>query len=47
MVESKTKKLENSEKDYENALATSDPTNTSEMDLEKMAKECIKKFKSL
>ena len=47
MDESKTKKLENSEKDYEDALAISDPTNTSEMDLEKMAKESIKKFKSL
>ena len=47
MVESKSKKLRNSEKEYEDALATSDPTKISDKDLEKLAKESIKKFKSL
>ena len=47
MVDSKEKKLKNSEKDYEDALATSDPTKISEKDLEDLAKEAVKKFKSL
>ena len=47
MEESKSKKLKNSEEEYQDALATSDPTKISEKDLEKLAKESIKKFKSL
>ena len=47
MVESKSKKLKNTEREYEDALATSDPTKISEKDLEELAKESIKKFKSL
>ena len=47
MVDYKEKKLKNSEKDYEDALATSDPTKISEKDLEDLAKEAVKKFKSL
>jgi len=47
MPESKSKKLKNSEKEYEDALATSDPTKISDTNLEEMAKEAIKKFKSL
>ena len=45
MVESK-KKSQNSEEEYNDAVATEDPTQDS-VDLEKMAKEAIKKFKSL
>jgi hypothetical protein len=47
MKEDKSKKLSNTKKEYEDALATADPTKISENDLEKMAKEAIKKFKSL
>jgi len=47
MVESKSKKLKNTEKEYEDALATSDPTKISDNDLEELAKESVKKFKSL
>ena len=47
MNENKSKKLSNTNKEYEDALATSDPTKMSENDLEKLAKEAIKKFKSL
>ncbi len=47
MEESKPKKLKNTEKEYEDALATSDPTKMSEKDLEELAKKAIKKFKSL
>jgi hypothetical protein len=47
MVEPKSKKLKNTEKEYEDALATSDPTKISDKDLEELAKESIKKFKSL
>jgi hypothetical protein len=47
MEDCKSKKLKNSEKEYEDALATSDPTKVSDTDLEKLAKESIKKFKSL
>lgn len=47
MNESKSKKLKNTEKEYEDALATSDPTKISDTDLEELAKESIKKFKSL
>jgi uncharacterized protein (DUF111 family) len=47
MVKTKSKKLKNTEKEYEDALATSDPTKISDKDLEEMAKESVKKFKSL
>ncbi len=47
MAKSKSKKLKNTEKEYEDALATSDPTKISDKDLEELAKESIKKFKSL
>ena len=47
MAESKSKKLKNTKEEYEDALATSDPTKNSDIDLEKMAKDSIKKFKSL
>jgi uncharacterized protein (DUF111 family) len=47
MEEPKSKKLKNSEEEYEDALAISDPTKISDKDLEEMAKESIKKFKSL
>ena len=47
MAESKSKKLKNTKKEYEDALATSDPTKMSENDLEDLAKAAIKKFKSL
>ncbi len=46
MVEKKSKKLSNTEEDYNDAMATSDPT-TENVDLEKLAKEAMKKFKSL
>ena len=47
MKENKSKKLSSTEKEYEDALATADPTKISEKDLEEMAKKAIKKFKSL
>ncbi len=47
MAKSKSKKLKNTEKEYEDALATSDPTKITDKDLEGLAKEAIKKFKSL
>ena len=47
MKESKSKKLANTEKEYEDALATSDPTKISDKDLQDLAKNAVKKFKSL
>ena len=47
MDSNKSKKLSNSKKDYEEALASEDPTKISENDLERLAKEAVKKFKSL
>jgi len=47
MVENKSKKLTNTEIEYEDALATSDPTKISETDLQDLAKKAVKKFKSL
>ena len=47
MEKSNQKKIKNSNKEYEDALATSDPTKISEKDLEELAKKAIKKFKSL
>ena len=43
----KDKKLKNSKKEYEDALATSDPTKISESQLQDLAKNAVKKFKSL
>lgn len=47
MKEIKSKKLVNTEKEYEDALATSDPTKISDKDLQDLAKNAVKKFKSL
>jgi hypothetical protein len=47
MKKSKSPKLTNTEKEYEDALATSDPTKISDADLQDMAKNAVKKFKSL
>ena len=47
MVKKKSKKMHNSEEEYNDALASDDPTQASNADLENLAKEAIKKFKSL
>ena len=47
MKETKTKKLNNTEKEYEDALATSDPTKISDAELQDLAKKAVKKFKSM
>ncbi len=47
MTVKKSKKLSNSEEEYNDALATADPTKIDNEDLEKLAKEAMKKFKSL
>jgi len=47
MVEKKSKKLSNTKEEYNDALATDDPTKISSDDLENLAKEAMKKFKSL
>ena len=47
MKENKKPLPSNSEKEYEDALATSDPTKMSEEQLQDLAKEAVKKFKSL
>jgi len=41
------KKMKTTEDDYNKALASDDPTKITTDDLEKLAKEAIKKFKSL
>ena len=41
------KKLRTTEEDYNKALASDDPTKITTDDLEKLAKEAMKKFKSL
>ena len=43
----KKKKFSNSEEENNDALATADPTKADNIDLENLAKEAIKKFKSL
>ena len=43
----KKKKFSNSKEEYNDALATADPTKIGNVDLEKLAKEAMKKFKSL
>ena len=47
MSDTKEKKSQNSEDEYNEALASEDPTEMSNDDLEDLAKEAIKKFKSL
>ncbi len=41
------KKLNTTKEDYDKALASEDPTKITSTDLENMAKEAMKKFKSL
>lgn len=46
-MEEKKKKFSNTKDEYDKALASKDPTKDSNTDLEKLAKEAMKKFKSL
>lgn len=46
MVDEK-KKLNTTKTDYDKALASDDPTKITNSDLENLAKEAMKKFKSL
>lgn len=46
-MEEKKKKFSNTQDDYDKAIASEDPTKDSGTDLEKLAKEAMKKFKSL
>ncbi|HSF28294.1 MAG TPA: hypothetical protein VD699_01830 [Nitrosopumilaceae archaeon] len=41
------KKIKTTEDDYNKALASDDPTKITTEDLEKLAKEAMKKFRSL
>jgi hypothetical protein len=41
------KKMNTTKDDYDKALASSDPTKITTADLEELAKEAMKKFKSL
>ena len=43
----KKKLKSNTEEDYNKALASDDPTKITQEDLEKLAKDAMKKFKSL
>ena len=47
MNKDKSKKEQNSEEEYNEALASDDPTQVSKDELENFAKEAMKKFKSL
>ena len=47
MKESKSTKRGNTKKEYEDALASSDPTKISDKELQDLANNAIKKFKSL
>ena len=47
MPEKESKKLKNTEEEYDKALASDDPTKVSAQDLQNLAKEAVKKFKSL
>jgi hypothetical protein len=47
LVDKKEKKFSNTEKEYNDALASADPTKIENNDLEKLAKEAVRKFKSL
>ena len=46
-MSNKKEKLKTTEDDYNKALASDDPTKITTSDLENMAKEAMKKFKSL
>ena len=46
-MKDKSKIPQNSQDEYDTAVAGEDPTEVSSDDLEKMAKDAIKKFKSL
>ena len=46
-MEEKKKIKSNTEEDYNKALASEDPTKITKDDLEKLAKDAMKKFKSL
>ena len=47
MEKKKSKRIQNSEEEYNEALASEDPTQVSKEELENFAKEAMKKFKSL
>ncbi len=47
MAEKKSKKMSNTQDEYDDALASDDPTKITNEDLENLAKEAMKKFKSL
>ncbi len=47
MPEKKSNKMKNTKKEYDQALASDDPTKVSSQDLQNLAKEAVKKFKSL
>ncbi len=47
MSEKKSKKIKNTKKEYDQALVSDDPTKISSQDLQNLAKEAVKKFKSL
>ncbi len=47
MTEKKSKKMSNTQDEYNDALASDDPTKITNEDLENLAKEAMKKFKSL
>ena len=47
MIEKKSEKIKSSESDYNDAIVSEDPTIISTEDLEILAKDAVKKFKSL
>ena len=47
MSKDKSKREQNSEEEYNEAIASDDPTQVSKDELENFAKEAMKKFKSL
>ncbi len=47
MAEKKSKKMSNTQDEYDDALASDDTTKITNEDLENLAKEAMKKFKSL
>jgi len=47
LTKEKSKKFSNSKEDWEKAITTKDPTLIDSAELEKLAKEAMKKFKSL
>lgn len=46
-MKEKSKAKQNSQDEYDEAVVSDDPTQVSADDLQKMAKEAVKKFKSL